>query len=473
MSMMWDLDTSVYRFNKSGDVWTIRDLCTGVLVLGSPGSGKSSCVMALLRHVILARYFGAMVLCAKPGEARVWIEDAIRHKRGDDIVHVTKHGKHVFDPLMYESRRSKHGADMNNVAAMLMALTRVGKPHVQAGDQTSEFFTASAENAVRYGGYILVASGENFSLMNLKDVIDSTPHEVVPDDESEQSPEAKAWTRESYLGRLLLRIVERHEAGQVPPDQWRGAEQGADYFLKKWPSLAPATRTSIEQTLNTLIAKLIAPPYDRLAADGRCTWLPEQAYTDGKLIILDIPTLEHGTSAELLQVAYKLAYQGAICRRDLARYPRPCALFADEFQTFSVPQDSAFQELVREAGGIVCYATQSLQGVARRLHEHKPGSGVFSLVGNIQNRVVLQSSDEETVRWMADAFGKEYQNVPEMHGQHVSIRNDYRYKVEPATLTSLPTPTRDRPYAVGCVYRGGQLWQENGEPYLFHAFPRI
>ena len=470
---MWDLDTPVYRFNKKGDVWTIRDLCTGVLVLGSPGSGKSSCVMALLRQIILAYHFGAMVLCAKPGEAKLWIEDAIRHGRADDIVHVTKHGKHVFDPLMYESRRSRHGPDMNNVAAMLMSLARVGKPHVQAGDQASDFFSSSAEDVVRYGGYILVASGENFSLMNLKAVMDSAPMEVVPDDERQQSPEARAWMQESYFGGLLTRIVERHEAGQLPPDQWRGAEQGADYFLKAWPALAPATKTSIAQTLNTLIAKLIAPPYDRLAADGRCTWIPEQAYTDGKLIILDIPTLEHGASAELLQVGYKLAYLGAICRRDLSRYPRPCACVADEFQTFSVVQDSVTQELIRESAGIVCYATQSLQAIARRLHEHKPGSGVFSLVGNIMNRVVLQSGEEETVRWMADAWGKEYQNVPEMHGQHVSIRNDYRYKVEPATLTSLQTPTRDFPYAVGCVYRGGQLFKENGEPFLYHAFPRL
>jgi hypothetical protein len=226
--------------------------------------------------------------------------------------------------------------------------------------------------------------------------------------------------------------------------------------------------------LNTFISKLIAPPYDRLAADGRCTWVPEQAYTDGKLFILDIPTLEHGASAELLQVSYKLAYQRAILRRDFKKYPRPCALVADEFQTFAVqPHDGIFQELARESGGIVAYASQGLPGISRRLGEHKAGSGVYSLVGNIQNRIVLQSSDEETVRWAADAFGKEHQNVPEMHGQHVSIRQDYRYKVEPAILTSLKTPTRDFPYAVGCVYRGGQLFRENDEPFLFHAFPRI
>src|SRR5690349_19869498 len=75
----WDLDTPVYRFNDKGDQWTIRDLCTGMLTLGGPGSGKSSCVMSLFRDIVLHHGFGGMVLCVKPGEARAFIEAAKRH----------------------------------------------------------------------------------------------------------------------------------------------------------------------------------------------------------------------------------------------------------------------------------------------------------------------------------------------------------------------------------------------------------
>jgi hypothetical protein len=409
----------------------------------------------------------------KPGEGRTWVEEAKRFGRGDDIVHIRRDGNEVFDPLFYESRRSKYGPDLNNIAAMVTTISRVGKPHVQAGDQSGEFFSGSAEDLVRYSGYLLVAAGENLSLLNIQRVLDSAPQWPVPEDPRRQTDEMKHWLEDSYIGNLLRRIVARVDDGQVPEDQWRGAEQAEKYLLFKWPQLGGNTRTSIEQTLNTLVAKLITPPYDKLLAGGRMTWCPEQTFTDQKLVICDISTLEHGKSAELLQVAYKLAFQSAIARRDVNRYPRPVALVADEFQKFVVPQDGEFQEVCRESRGIVCYATQSLQGLARQIHEHKPGSGVHALVGNIGNRIILQCGDEETVKWVAEYFGKQYEQVPEVHGQHFSIKNDYRWKVEPSTLMTLPVPTPEFPFAVGCVYRGGQPWLETGEPWHFHAFPRL
>ena len=60
--------------------------------------------------------------------------------------------------------------------------------------------------------------------------------------------------------------------------------------------------TSIKQTFASMADKLHTPPFDRLLCSGRCTYLPEQMYAEGKIILLDVPTTDGGRSAELLQI---------------------------------------------------------------------------------------------------------------------------------------------------------------------------
>ena len=134
-------------------------------------------------------------------------------------------------------------------------------------------------------------------------------------------------------------------------------------------------------------------------------------------------------------------------RRDVSKYPRPVALFADEVQTLAIPQDSAFSEVARSQRGCAMYATQNLQNVARRLQEHNPGAATLSLVGNMQTRIYLQNGESEfTNEWAAKSFGRHHEYVTDLHGQYVGCRQDYRFLVEPATFASLPTPTKDFPH---------------------------
>ena len=470
------IDTPLLTFNDAGDLWSIRDSCAGLLVLGGPGSGKTACVAALVRLKMLLQGFGFMVLTVKKDEARKWIETADRAGRRDDIIHVTRDGTQCFDPLTHEMRRGGPGAgDTNNIVSILSTLANVGKPHVTSGgDESARFFRDSSEQAQRAAVNLLAGAGEPISLMNIRKVINSLPEMAIPEDPENHSQAVKDWMNIAYAGKLLSRIVDRHIAGELSPDRWRAAEYASEFLCSEWPALAPQTRTSIKQTFSSMADKLLTPPFDRLLCSGKCTYAPEQMYMQGKIIILDLPTTEYGVSAELFQIANKLAAQAAIQRRDVRRYPRPCTIFADEFQVFSVPQDAAFSEIAREARGCVVYLTQNLQNVARRLQEHQPGAGTLSLIGNIQTRVFLQNGESEfTNRWAADSFGKEHVQILEGGPGGVVIRHDYRYLVEPATFASLPTPTTNDPYAVGIVYRGGQPWIETGKPYLFYAFPRL
>ena len=54
--------------NIEGNLWTVRDACTGVMVFGMTGSGKSSGPLHKIANKFLTLNFGGVVFCAKPDE---------------------------------------------------------------------------------------------------------------------------------------------------------------------------------------------------------------------------------------------------------------------------------------------------------------------------------------------------------------------------------------------------------------------
>jgi len=474
---IWLPDNPVFQFNKGGDFLTFGDLYSGILCTGAPRSGKTSCVLALLRRIVLRMGLGCAVFTTKRDDAEPWLKDAKLYGREQDIIHATVESGHCFDPITHEMRRGGGAGAGNplNIVKMLMTLSQVGKPVITSnGDDASAFFRNSMEQLLRAAITILAAANEPPSITNIRSLINSLPPVPIPENPDRHTPEINDWFAESYLGRLITRVIDRNSAGEVSPDRWRATEHSTEILAKEYPNLAPATLTSILQTAMSVIDKLLTPPFDRIVAGGRCTYVPEQCYLEGKILLLDYNLSEFGEAGELCQIANKLALQGAIMRRDVSKYPRPVALFGDEFQTLAIVEDSRFAEIARSQRGCCIYATQNLQNVARRLHEHNPGAGTLSLVGNMQTRIYLQNGESEfTNEWAAKSFGRAHENIIEgsLHGPH--MRSDYRFLVEPATFASLPTPTRESPYAVGVVYRGGQVWRETGTPYLFFGFPRF
>ena len=69
----WPLDLPLVRFSRRDeDVWTLRDACQGVLIMGENGSGKTSGSGELLARKYLDAGLGGLVLCFKTDEAALW-----------------------------------------------------------------------------------------------------------------------------------------------------------------------------------------------------------------------------------------------------------------------------------------------------------------------------------------------------------------------------------------------------------------
>ena len=144
MKDTWEPDTPVDQFLTWGDFYS------GILTTGAPRSGKTSCVMAWLRHLVLRYWLGAMVFCIKRDDAEPWLRDAKIFGREKDIIHVTVESGHCYDPIVHEMRRGGGGGNPNNIVKMLMTLANVGKPVITSnGDDASSFFRSSMEQLLR------------------------------------------------------------------------------------------------------------------------------------------------------------------------------------------------------------------------------------------------------------------------------------------------------------------------------------
>ncbi len=62
--------------NIEGNPWTVRDACTGTMVFGMTGSGKSSGPLHKIAGKFLSMSCGGVVFCAKPDECDTWIKYA-------------------------------------------------------------------------------------------------------------------------------------------------------------------------------------------------------------------------------------------------------------------------------------------------------------------------------------------------------------------------------------------------------------
>ena len=82
--------------NIEGNPWTVRDACTGCIVFGMTGSGKSSGPLYKIAHKFLTLGYGGVVFCAKPDEADTWKKYAAKAHLDDDPRKPSRTGDLLF-----------------------------------------------------------------------------------------------------------------------------------------------------------------------------------------------------------------------------------------------------------------------------------------------------------------------------------------------------------------------------------------
>jgi hypothetical protein len=438
------------------DLTLLGWLWEGLLIVGGPGSGKSSCVgrqlaLGLLRGV---PELGALVLTAKAEETQNWIRYAKECGREKDLIIFNAESGHCFDPLHYEWTRKGRGAgDLESVIDFFSTLVSIGKQ--EAGHSHDPFWERGNEQLMRNVIKLLDLAGERISIANIDRVIKSLP--TRPNEYEEE-----VWQKNSYCAQLITQVRERQDT--LSPDQWSDLDFATQYIFKKWPAFDERPRSSLEMTWSGMADKFLFNPFNRLFCSGKCTFTPEMTMHEGKIVICDFPLLEYGhETGRLINVLLKLVFQRAWLRRDLSDSPNPVLLWQDEFQYFVTRRDNFFQETCRGSRVAVVCLTQNILAVAESLGETQPGSKTKSLLGNLATKVFLQQNDTETCQFAADQIGKEYRYIDNFsaggsgpsNDTHASVGGAHQltHIVEPVEFTRLFKPDSANPLAQAIVYQ--------------------
>jgi hypothetical protein len=475
------LDTTILSLSESkGDDITIRVGNEGLIITSSAGGGKTSCVGKQLAHGFLLAQpkAGGLVLTAKAEETANWIRYAKACGREKDLIVFNAESGHVFDPLYYEFTRPGRGAgDIESIIDLFSTLISIGKK--EAGQAHDPFWERGNEQLMRNVIKLLDLAGERVSIASIDRVIKSLP--TRPGEFEEES-----WQRQSYCAQLIASIRARKHT--LTEDQWSDLDFATQYIFNKWPAFDERPRSSLEMTWSGMADKFLFNPFNRLFCSGKCSFTPEMATHESKIVLCDFPLLEYGhETGRLINVMLKLIFQRAWLRRNLAESPNPVFLWQDEFQYFVTRRDNFFQQTCRGSRVSVVCLTQNILNLSEELGEQQPGSKTKSFLGNFGTKIFLQQNDIDTCTYAADQIGKEYRYLDSWNAgsgdnhSHAGVSGSKQlvHIIEPIEFTRLIKPDASNPYAQGIVYMSGRTFNATktdqnpkGKNYLSVLFSR-
>jgi type IV secretory pathway TraG/TraD family ATPase VirD4 len=431
---------------------------SGTLVVGDPGSGKSS---ALGKHFFCAfarAGCGALCHAIKSDDAETFITWARECGREHDVVVFSEASGLRFDPLAYEWTRAgvRGGGDAESIISYFSTLLTLSHP--QSGGSGERFWELAAEQAMRHAIKLIQLAGEPLSIVNVHRAISSFPDRLGQQDE-------QGWEERSYTASLINAIRARKDS--LSETQWQDLETASEFIFYRWADLDPRPRSSIVMTFAGTADKFLFHPLRHIFASGAYDFTPEQITHEQKILIIDFPVLEYGKeTARLINVMIQLTCQRAWLRH---QYKPGCCngafLYMDEFQLLMHRFQNHFVQVSRSSGVCVIALTQTLLNLAEELGETHLGAKTKAFLANLGIKIALRSTCPDTCNYYSDVIGKAYTYMPNYNagssgdsGQgHTSFGGSRQlvYQVEPYEFSGLARPDGQNPFAEAIVFCGG------------------
>jgi hypothetical protein len=386
----WPLDLPLVRFSRAKeDVWTLRDACQGVLIMGENGSGKTSGSGELLARKYLQAGFGGLVLCFKTDEADLWRSYLKRTGREADGRYFSVDSAFRFNFIDYEALGS--GLDfVENLVTLLVDIASIQK-RTEASGSEAHFWLPQKKKLIRNAIQLLLMAEKPIQLRTLYAMIVSAPK-----DTKEAADEH--WQRESFLFSLL----EQAEARASSHPEW---ELITNYWMRERPALASKTRETIDADFTGMFDPLTRGKIGELF--GTVTNLTPGDILDGKVAVIDIPIAKYREVGQYAALIWAQLFQRAVDRRSyVAPGSRPVFLWEDEAHYFTIEQDALFQTTARSKGISVVRLTQNLPNFLDaygRDGKHK----VDTLLGNHATKIFHRNGDPTTNEWASKVIAKE------------------------------------------------------------------
>lgn len=150
--------------NIEGNHWTTRDACTGTIVFGMTGSGKSSGPLYKIANKFLTLGYGGIVLCAKPDECATWVKYCKEAKRDQDLIFLSEQ---TFNYLEFGSKRGGGGGQIENLVNLYLEIVNMGKDKKKGGGGNDEYWDNAVRQLLRNAMTVLQLANQPINIINI------------------------------------------------------------------------------------------------------------------------------------------------------------------------------------------------------------------------------------------------------------------------------------------------------------------
>ncbi|MEQ1864543.1 MAG: TraM recognition domain-containing protein [Micropepsaceae bacterium] len=442
-----------------------------MLILGGIGSGKTSASGRLLALAYLMHGFGLLWLCAKPDEADNVRELAFLAERESDLRIIDAEGTYRFNFL--EAERQAKGDNPMQLASVLVetadqlaAATAGGRGSSAEGEAFWRAeLTKLAENTIQTA----IMGGRKVEMATLANIVRTAPASL------------EEYNSDSWTGECASCLQDAAVQAVKDPEAERDFDNLVAYWSGDWARLDERTRGPIRSSFTTMSRIFDRRPLRRLLSSD--TNLSPQDIFDGRIVVVALDPATHGIDGRICNFVWKQAFQRAVLARRVTQQTRPVCLWADEAQTFIDAKDPDYQGRCRSARGCTVFMSQSPAALKRMIPGDKGDDAVIDFLGNLQTKILHQTSSPEAARFFSDLFSKEL--VSEMNANihngpdggtssGSSMTRTERDKLPAIRFTQLRTGGAENGYIVEAYIRKSTTprFLQTGESFLKVAFPQ-
>lgn len=452
LSTLNDPNLPLMRFGS--DVFTPNRLSRSVYVQGGSGSGKTSGSMRTLAKTLIAKGYGGLYVCPKNEDYDIVMEYIREAGREADVILIDETGQHTLNFLDYSRRFVPEGA---SAAVFLNAQINKGREieSTTNANYTEAFWVNESERGVSLAIILLEKSGEQLSIYHVYLIITSCPTQV-------EQLEDDAFLERSYCIHCLDRAMQEHkQEGELL--------LAMQYFYQEIPSMDFKTWSNVKATIMGLLFNQMTGLQAKLLDGVESTFSMEQAYTEQKIILINLPRSRHQIAGVritgLLIDAYMMAMLHRNVKKDTGNYT---FLLIDEFQLFLNEYYWVFQSISRSARCICIYATQSFSSCIAKIGGDHARDMMQSLLGNLNLKIFHASSESASMELSADTIGKYYDvrmSVNSSENQNhngSSASEELRHFVTPHEFSRLKNGTERNDYQVEAyITESGTVFDNN------------
>lgn len=438
-----------------------------MLVCGRAGAGKSStCGGTLALHMLQEGYSG-LVVSAKP-ERAFWESLCAIAGRSDDLIIVRPDGVNPMNFL--EVAAASAPAGFSTLAAdLLTTVCQVAAGNKQGGDPSNAFFDNYMKRAITNAIDLLSFAGEQVSVEQIIKVIVSCPRE--PEQASDP-----VWWSSSECARCIRLADER----VTEPTQRMDLERTTSFFCEEFSALGDRTRSSVIATFTGSADMLTRSPLREVFGSGT-TWTPDDAL-NGKIILVDFPSLVMGVVGKIANRIVKLMFMTAVQRRDPSQGTN-AFLWSDEVSENLIGnRDAAFCATARSSRCAYIALTQSKCNIDSVIGR----DAGMAFMANFGTHVAMSNQCSETNEFYSKLAGSTWQNRTsftkndqEKTGQNqsslgtqISQSLDAQIPAQKFTVLRSCSPETGG-QADAIVIQGGRTWNASQTNFLKTTFQRL